>query len=279
MASAKKRRGSRRGSSGSVASVIGLGLLLVSLVGAGVTVYLKGIASAVKTDPETLCRVDHDLANVTAVIIDASDELTGAQRLDISNRLGRVRNDIPEMGLLEIYVVNGDPEQIIKPALALCNPGSGEAMNKLYQNPAQARKRWERDFKERVDRALIDAFDAPKLETSPLLEAIRSVALLSFGSEGRFGARHKLIIASDMIHNVPGKLNQYNEKVSFKSFAKSAYYSSIRASLEGASVSILYLRRTSINNVQGAEHISFWSDYFQEQAAEVVRVDSIYGAQ
>ena len=64
--------------------------------------------------------------------------------------------------------------------IGLCNPGKGDDLNRIYQNPELARKRWEQDFAAVLSAKLDELLAAPDSASSPIFEAVQAVAVRSF---------------------------------------------------------------------------------------------------
>src|SRR5439155_11347240 len=120
--------------------------VLTALVLAGVGLYLKGEAVQVVTDSETLCPEARHIREVVVLLLDMSDQFSEPQRLEIKNKLARIRDKVARFGLIEVYVVGQIGQEVITPVFHLCNPGTGADLNRLYQNPDLARRKWE-DFR------------------------------------------------------------------------------------------------------------------------------------
>jgi hypothetical protein len=172
--------------------------------------------------------------------------------------------------------VQDRPGAVAAPIIGLCNPGKGDDLSRIYQNPDLARQRWERDFAD-VMRATLDALlAAPDSASSPIYEAIQAVAVRTFGRPEYDRVPKRLIVVSDLLQNVPGKGSHYREVPEFDEFRSSAYFSQIHADLGGARVHLYYMNRSD-QSAQGAEHIRFWDDYFAAQGATVMTVERIFG--
>ena len=61
--------------------------------------------------------------------------------------------------------------------IGLCNPGKGDDLNRIYQNPELARKRWEQDFAAVLAAKLDELMAAPDSAPSPIFEAVQAVAV------------------------------------------------------------------------------------------------------
>ena len=114
----------------------------------------------------------------------------------------------------------------------------------------------------------------PLSPTSPILEMIRAVALdRSFDST----KERRLIIISDMLHNVPA-YSHYRESADFFRWRKTDYAQEfLQLSLLDVEVDVLYLKRAddTIRNIQTRRHVAFWEDYFEAVGASIRRLKPI----
>lgn len=254
---------------------VAAGLVALTLLGIGTAFYLKGQSSEVATDPATLCPTRRPPSDVTVILLDVSDKFSEPQRLQIHNHLARLRDSIPRFGLIEVYTVDRLRRRVTEPIVHLCNPGTGEDLSRIYQNPELARKKWD-GFAARLTSDIDRQISAPALATSPIFEAIQSTALKTFGAPSHDGLAKRLIIVSDLLQHVPGALSMYRGVPSFESFEKTPYFSRVRSDLQGVSVLVLYLARPDVPE-QDRRHIAFWDEYFQAQGATVEEVKRVFG--
>jgi hypothetical protein len=152
-------------------------------------------------------------------------------------------------------------------------------MNALYQNPQLARQRWERDFASTLDAALEKLLASPESATSPIFEAIQAVALQTF-DDPALDELHtrRLVLASDLMQNVPGKLRMYDGIPAFEAFKSTPYWLDVKAELDAVDVTVLYLQRPSSQRLWSAQ-VEFWSRYFEAQGASIERVLPLAGAE
>jgi hypothetical protein len=257
------------------AKIAGAGAIVVILLASGAWLALKGRAAAVPTDPATLCPTKRPPSEIAVILLDVSDKFSEPQRLQIHNHLGRFRDSIQRFGLVEVYTVDRFRRRVTEPVSHLCNPGTGADLNRIYQNPELAKKKWDgfsRKLKADVNRQI----SASASKTSPIFEAIQATALRTFGKPEYDGLPKRLVIVSDLLQNVPGGLSMYQEVPPFESFKSRAYFSRVRSDLEGVSVLVYYLVRPGVTKQDG-KHIGFWEDYFQAQGAEVEALDKVFG--
>jgi hypothetical protein len=257
------------------ARIAGAAALAVILVGVGTVLALKSRAAAVPTDSATLCPTKRPPSEVLVILLDVSDRFSEPQRLQIQNHLVRVRDSTPRFGLVEVYTVDRLGRRVIEPVSHLCNPGTGADLNRIYQNPELARKKWE-GFSTQLSSDVNREISKPALKTSPIFEAIQATALRTFGKPEYDGLPKRLVIVSDLIQNVPDGLSMYERVPPFDSFKSNPYFSRVQSDLNGVSVRLYYLVRAGVAH-QSRDHLAFWRDYLQDQGAEVEMVERVFG--
>lgn len=257
----------------------GIVLAIGLLAAGGGWLYFKSRELQVVADAATLCPVGRAPPEVTVVLLDLSSTLSDVQRLDVKNELTRMRDALPRFGRVEVFAVDDRAPRVIEPVLALCNPGRGEDMNQIYQNPQLARERWERDFARTLDGAIEKLLAAPESATSPIFEAIQAVSLRTFDAPELDGvSARRLVLVSDLMQNVPGNLRMYDAIPKFDDFARTPYWLDVKADLTNVDATVLYLQRPSSARLWQPQ-IEFWSRYFAAQGASVERVLPLSGAQ
>jgi hypothetical protein len=250
-------------------------LVAVVLMGAGAWLALKGRSVAVPTDAATLCPTKRPPSEIDVILLDVSSRFSEPQRLQIQNQLSRLRDSIPRFGLVEVYTVDRLRRRVTEPVFHLCNPGTGADLNKIYQNPELAKKKWN-GFATKLEADVDRQVARPPSKTSPIFEAIQATALRTFGNPGYDGLPQHLVIVSDLLQNVPGGLSMYQGVPSFESFKGTPYFSRVRSDLNGVSVILYYLARAG-ESKQGPKHLEFWEDYFKSQGARVKAVNRVFG--
>jgi hypothetical protein len=282
MAAMRRRSSTRRRRRPTTSHDLGLGSilavagLLVALVSGGTYLYFKSQSSFIETDPETLCPRSGGPSSVTGILLDISDSLADPQRLELENELNRLRHGIPRFGLIELYSVGNAGQPLQRSLLRMCNPGDGHDLNRLYQNPELARRKWS-DFDSKVSAALQRELSSSSNSTSPIFEAIQAMAVRSFGQPDYDNVPKRLVIVSDLLQNVPGELNMYDGVPSFDSFKSSPYFRRVASDLRGVRVSVYYLARAN-TTTQSRAHVEFWNSYLLAQGAVVDTLTKVYGA-
>ncbi len=203
--------------------------ILLSLAIIIVSVYRKSQAEKIATHPETLCPMDQPPSKVNVLLLDMKNEYSNPQRLKILNEINRLWKDIEKLGLIEIYTVDRLEQRVT-------------TLNAIYQNPQMAKRKWAR-FTNELDEELQRLMATEGNQTSTIFEAVQATALRTFNKPEHEGLPKRLVIASDLLQNMPGKLSQYQDIGAFQDFNKTTYYMDIRADLSGVNVTILYLVR------------------------------------
>lgn len=257
--------------------IVVLSATLICLLAGGAALHIKSKREQIHTDPNTLCPIDQPPSRVIVVLLDMSDEFTEPQRLMIHNELDRLKIGMPPFALIEVYAIDRLEEQVSSPVVHLCNPGTGSEMNRLYQNPVLARRKWD-DFDQRLEEELQRLMASPDSKTSAIFEAVQATALRTFNRIEYEGLPKTLVIVSDLLQNMPGKLSQYQEALHFEEFRHTPYFSEIRADLTGVHVTVLYLVRPRAPQ-KWPDHYRFWEQYFLIQGAIVDRIEPVYGAE
>jgi len=267
--------GSRPSTGRSSAPLYALAATLAALTALLGGLYWKGESLKVEIDKVTLCPIKRAPAEVLVVLLDVSDQLSEPQLIKIENEVERLRDSLPRWGRIEIYVVSRGGERLTVPVIQRCNPGTGDDMNEIYQNPDLAQKRWQTFAQELRDR-ITALMQLPDTGTSPIFESIQAISLRTFDRPDMDGVPKRLVVVSDLMQNVPGSLSHYRGVPEFDEFAASTYFSKVRGDLDGVDVTLLYLNRSELP-VQGTEHISFWVQYFAAQGAAVHEVKKVFG--
>lgn len=256
--------------------IAALTLTLVALLGGGAGLYVVSKRSYVATDSETLCPKDRPVAELAVVILDVSDQLTDLQILAIKNDFKRVQRTIPRFGRVEVYTLQEASSAQPRSFIQVCNPGSGEDLNSLYQNPELARGRWETSFDARLSDEIERLLRTDSDDQSPIYEAIQATVIRTLQRPEFDSVPKRLIVFSDLLQNVRGKQSHYQSVPDLESFKSATYFEQIRTDMSGVDVEIYYIRRATVQT-QGGKHMEFWTRYLSDQGAIVRSAKSIEG--
>lgn len=274
MTSRWDRKGGVEKTSHAIMAVVA-GLLAVCII--GFFFYKAHTGKAGHIDKTTFCRENID--SVTAVLIDATDELSVVQRTAIRNRIGQVKEGLPKYGRIDLYAIGEENQGMPRTLFSMCNPGTGADADAISENARLMKKKWTKEFSEKLDREIDRVMAAKAAAQSPIMEAIQAIALQSFGNTQTVRAEEKrLILVSDMIQHSTA-LSQFKGVAagSFEKFAKTDGYRKVRADLTGVNVEIFYLHRTVAKNIQTPEHLTFWEQFIRDSAGRLTRFLPIEG--
>ena len=156
-------------------------------------------------DAETLCPLNRDVEHHTVVVIDKSDEWEKEAVDRMDGFLSDIHESVPEFGRLTFIVISGKQDFYTKykKVFDMCNPGSGEECNALFQNPKIYKKRYNESFKAPLNDIIQLLVQPERSATSPLFETLLSII---DNDQSRFIDIHMI---SDLMEN-GSKFNFYD---------------------------------------------------------------------
>jgi hypothetical protein len=248
-----------------------IGVLVLLALGVGVYKEFKSRQAGI--DTATLCPRNGPIAK-TVILVDKSETYTPLERESILGKLRDISSAIKRHEALELYVVDGIEQSVLRPLIFLCNPGRGKDVDPLIANPRRTEKFWQQRFFQKIEHAFNAVTGNSGARKSPIMESIKSVAVTSFLSVQDPNIPKDLIIISDLVQYVP-TYSQYKKPISYESFKASPYGSTSLTNLQDAKVEVLYLRRAALAEIQGKAHIKFWEKWFADSNGTLVHVVSL----
>lgn len=211
-------------------------IIIISII----ILYFKALNQKIERD-EYLCP-KVGIGTITAVILDLSDTLSEIQKVALTQHLENIKSNIKKDCKIDLYTIK-PLQRILSPDISICNPGRPEDYSKWSSNPKMIEKKWKEDFSGKLNR-IIDGVmkDNIGLDSSPIMESLKQVNILSFGIVPNNTMR-RFIVISDMIEN-SNYLNQYHEDLQFKEFQKSDKFINVKSNYNNAEFEIIYIRRT-----------------------------------
>lgn len=259
------------------AKFVGIVLIAsVSVVLAGLFLY-QALNPTPQINTATNCP-NSGPVSYTAIIIDTTDSINAVVRIAIENEFSRIKEKVPKFGALAIYAAGFEGE-ISKPEFLLCNPGGVSQMDWLTEGKILVERRWAEGFQRPLDSVLQTMLSGSEAERTPLLEAIQSVSVQSFGplrSQDKSEIPKKLIIISDMLQNSEN-LSLYDHIPLAQQFLKSETYRKIRSDLRDVEVSIFLIRRQTRKGIQGPELLRFWQELIAAQGGRLIHFNPLEG--
>ena len=246
-----------------------LAILGVLLVAASIAATM--LLSERSYDPQTLCPTDGDYAR-TAILIDGTDSLNASQVKVIVEEINDLIQKLDLHEWVGLFILNEDNVTLANPEAERCNPGSARQANPLTENPILIRNKFEREFQKPMERAVLQLVRRPTQATSPIFEMIYAIS-----QDRRFDStkKRRLVIVSDMLHNMPPHYSHYAGNMNFEDWKDTDYAQEfLQLSLHDVEVHILYVQRLDSKHraLQTRGHVRFWENYFSEVGARVVRL-------
>lgn len=243
-------------------TIAGLGLTVVG--GLGAAAYHT--ARAARYDETTLCNVDGPAA-VTAILIDATDGLNSVQRRAVLNRLNRINRTLVANERVDVFEISAGADALV-PTFSMCRPVSASETSSLTGNKRVAQARFDATFKPKLEASLVKLLDRQPSDSSPIMEAIQAAVVASFQApDVPEAAPKRLIVVSDMLQH-SASVSQYGAVPDFFEFRETPAFELMSTDLDGANVTVLYLKRPSAAQVQGRRHADFWMEWFESLGAD-----------
>lgn len=248
--------------------VIAAGCALLALVGTALY-SAKNTEKEVKINSADLCPADRsNLNDYAAILLDISDPLTDNNAKELSNEILKIAEKIPKYGKLALFNVNATD----KPFFFRCLPNKPSECDPLHKNCGRVSHIYGKEFEEPVKNS-IEKFlaNAQRQETSPIIEAIYAISLLTDFQEKK---TKELYIFSDMLQNVGG-YSHYDGPTheEFQKLSRTEYYKINKPVLNGISVEVFYiLNRGPARTLQTENHRLFWDDFFKATGATQLKI-------
>lgn len=254
------------------------GAVMVGTVIAGVLALAGAYAyvnSSIRSlDEVTLCPSTPD--SITVLLVDVTDPMNLAQRQDFINQLIRLKNTIPRFGKLIVAKVDATSDDLLKPLISRCNPGTASDVNSATGDKATVQKQWDEGF----DKPLTDAFDliasASPADQSPILESIQSVALTELQRPGQDNIPKRLIVASDLLQNT-GAISFYGGTPDGRAFVDSPAFRRVRTNLRDVEVELWMLERSDSATTQPRALADLWTQIINAEGGDIQRIYNVSG--
>ena len=239
--------------------------------------YVSG-KSNFTTDQVTLCPHDNNrIEEIHAIIIDLTNGMSDTERVQILQVINQVKLSLPRFSRLVITGLWDTPSILDDPIFDKCNPGTGDGMSSIYENPVLALQQWQAEFSSQLDAVLDNFLDSPPSDRSEIMLAIRNHAIRLLSDPANSNKRRKLYVISDLMQHSPNQYSHYRFSIEpYHQFRQSPYFQSVRADLRDIDVELFYVRRSKYTSYQTAAHVLFWTEFLNDNGASVARVRNIY---
>lgn len=212
-------------------------------------------------------------AGLQAILIDSTDALTEAQRIDVRNRLISFRESLPVGWAVQVWRVAPSAEAVPQPlGPIICKPDPSP--NPFTTNRREGLRRYH-EFEETVQALFDTALSSMAEPQSPILEAIQAIGLRFFQDPRYENVQsRRILIVSDLIQNTAA-ISHIPAVPSFDRFRATEAYTRLRIELAHVRVTVLYLSRPGAETRAG--HIEWWQRLFADYHAVLERVERVSG--
>lgn len=206
-----------------------------------------------------------------AVVIDSTDSLTEAQRINVQNRLVAAVDSVEAATAVQVWRVaptgSAVPQPVGEP---LCRPDTRQSG--WVSNPTLTAERYQ-EFRTKVLGQIAGAVDSKSESESPILETLQAVQLRYFDAESyRRVPVKRVVIVSDLVQN-SRQLSLIGRAKTFSEFSATPEFRSVRVDMNGVAVDALQLNRAQIASPVGL--ITFWQQLLNSYGARLENVDPI----
>jgi hypothetical protein len=213
---------------------------------------------------------------IQVIMIDRSDPISPQQAQGVRQFVQRAKNEAAFATRFDVYTFEGDTKNEMRPIIQVCAPGRGEEANEWIENPERMRRRYE-EFSVVLDQTIDGLLRENTQANSPIIESLRGAAITSFGPvSGNLPLR--LILVSDMVQHT-SLASHFKSEPNFDQLSKTSGWPSLRPTLKGAGVDILYLLRPSAKRgptpIQNRGHQLFWEQLIRAGGGEVKSIQPI----
>jgi hypothetical protein len=240
-----------------------IGFVMLLAAGGGVAaLYIAKKNEVAELDSTTFCPKS-GATSVTSVLIDRTDGINPVQAEALEALIVTWVHQVPEHGAFRVYEVGGTG--LSEPRVDVCNPGDVENVNVFTGNERMTRERYEAKFMAPIKAMIAGMLTDKEAKTSPIMEAVQSIAVQDFGA-GRAKDERKLFIVSDLLQYT-SELDLYKKPQPIGDFRKTVYGQKIESDLQGVKTWVYLLHSRSAK--QTGDVVQFWLDWLMFQKADL----------
>lgn len=225
-------------------------------------------------DGETLCPSKPE--SITVLLVDVTDPMNVPQRQDFQNQLAELRNSIPRYGQLIVAKVDATSQNLIRPVIVRCNPGTAQDVDEATGNPRAVQKLYDEQFVAPLDQAFVGLAQASGSKESPIFESVQSLALTHLLTPNAKTTRRKIVLASDLLQNTDA-VSFYGGLPNPDQFLNSNAFRHVRTNLTDVQVELWMLERGDAAMTQPRALIDLWDAVIAKQGGTVTRAYSVSG--
>lgn len=258
-------------------TVGGIGLAIVAgVVVVGVVLWSTAVDRTVR-DPHTMCP-EVGPSQVTAILVDTTDDLDPISREDILGRLNDLVSKSRPDEMMIVYEASQSQLNTIEPQIKVCNPGDPDAADPLISSPGLIRKALEERFKNPLRRMFENLVASGKADVSPIMETIQAISVGVYARDAYEQLPKRLILVSDLLQHTEHLSLYRREPLDYDVFARGVGAKALRTDLRDVVVEFLFVQRHAHSEFASSkELIRFWGRWINEQGGQIERVSKIDG--
>ena len=151
---------------------------------------------------DTSCRMDRKDPAHTVLLIDQSDPFNPNDLGWVQEFVDAEARALPRYGRLTVMTPNAASPYDPRVIHVACSPGSAEEANPIFENPKMVEQTWQSDFYNPLNTAVEEALMDTRQPSSPLTEAIYSIAdRADFQADG---SARRVVLVSDLMQHSDG---------------------------------------------------------------------------
>lgn len=266
---ARRRRVSRRKRKEQRQALINIALVVSAIAIVG---WLFWSLQPEPYDETTLCAISDELPPHTAVIVDKTDGYTVEEAGFIRDGIERARDKLDIGERFTLFELDERGEFNPRGELTLCNPGRGDQVNPLFNNPKLIQQRFDEKFEAPLQSELEDLVKPKEAPASPIMEAVARLSLTeAFSPEA---PTRRLLIFSDMLQNsslftVYGGAGELPEGMPGPEEVAERVRTRYGQGLNGVKIEIRLIPREGRADMQRGTMRAYWDEVFALLGAEV----------
>jgi len=266
----KSRQRQKKSGSGTIVAIALACIVLLALISAGGYLFLN-TEKQIAIDKNTLCPTI-GAVSTTAILLDTTDELAGATKAAVNEKIERTLSELPRFSRLAIYRTdeNGLDEDVFA---EVCNPGRLDQRGALEQggltaNPEKIRRRHE-EFTAQISAGLNEIFTSEfDAQQSPLLGALQKLSLKlpkPVGNKISGAQKNKIIFVTDFLEHTED-FSIYRSGLDLEAFRTSRATEKYGRKYTDTDLEFWFVRR-NIDGFSTKELQIFWWNLFATEFA------------
>ena len=237
-----------------------IGAMLASVFG---LFALAAFSSSPAVTPDTGCRMDRKDPAHTVLLIDQSDPFNPNDLGWVKEFIDSEARTMPRFGRLTVMTPNSEDPYDAKVIYSQCSPGSAEHANPLLQNPRMIEDTWRETFYAPLEAEVETALMDKRQPSSPLFEAVYSIADRA-DFQTTTGTRRIILISDLMQHS--DDFSFYKWGADRDAFDKSRLADRM-PDMAGVEIVARVVPRQEYD-LPLSQLRGFWRDYFEQSGAE-----------